>query len=82
MNPTSILNHWEHYEKNVVPKSASAMQRQELRRAFYTGILAIIKMQIKLGNPDTDEILTNQVLKGWHKELDEFVSEMKLRAAH
>ena len=48
-----IAEEWYNYEQNVMPKDAGDVQRQETKRAFYGGALALY-MRI-LRSPGTEE---------------------------
>jgi hypothetical protein len=41
-----IRREWESFERDVVPKDAPLVQRQEMRRAFYAGARGLFRIQL------------------------------------
>jgi hypothetical protein len=64
----SAFEQWKQYEREVIPKEAPTVQREECRRAFYGGVAAGLELMIKATeHPDEDECvrqleaLTNEI---------------------
>ena len=70
---------WQDFEKSVIPPNAPAVQRQEMRRAFYAGASAMFNLTRKLGDEDVDEDEAVLVLEGLEQELAEFLSLIGVR---
>jgi hypothetical protein len=69
-----LQKEWQGFEKAVVPKNASAVQKQEMRRAFYSGALIMFELTKELGDDDISEDAAVEALKGLEQELKEFYS--------
>lgn len=57
---------WASFDRNVIPATAGAVQRQEMRRAFYAGAQAFLGMvlrQVSAGDDvnDDDEAMMEEV---------------------
>lgn len=50
----TIADQWASYERAVLPKDASAIQRRECKRAFYAGAQAVLGMQFDIANLSED----------------------------
>ncbi len=47
----TIREDWESFATAVLPSNASAVQRREMRRAFYGGAWAALTLMVDLGEP-------------------------------
>ncbi len=68
-----VAEQWEEFERRVLPDDVSAVQRQEMRRAFYAGAQAILFGVIAVLAPEsepTDEDL--QMMEDLNQELGDF----------
>lgn len=77
--PPLIANAWREYERLVLdPIGAGAVQRQETKRAFYFGALALFD-GIIFGMTPGDEPRPPDIklLDGIHEELREFTEYIK-----
>ena len=77
-NPKFIDQAWRSYSERVIPAHAGAVQRQEMRRAFYAGattLLASIMVALDPGTEPTDADL--QRMQGIQDELDQFVADLQ-----
>lgn len=72
-----IEDAWKKFEVMVVPKDAGPVQRDETRKAFYSG--AAILFQILINRIDKEEEPTEQdmrLMDDIAKEVDEFGQEL------
>ncbi len=68
---------WRSYEKDVVPIDASAVQREECRRAFYAGATAMFGLMMRATEP-TDEDACVRNMEQLDAELAAFKSDLRL----
>jgi hypothetical protein len=68
----TIQEHWDSFEKAVLPKDASPIQVQETRRAFYGGAQSMIFALMEMGDSDVSEEAGANILEGYNQELSEF----------
>lgn len=68
----TIQHYWESFEASVVPKTAGPVQRQEMRRAFYAGAIAMQSIQFTVGDEDISEDAAIGILEGCRLELEAF----------
>jgi hypothetical protein len=68
---------WEEFWKAVAPPRASAIQKQEMRRAFYAGIYCMLQTCKALGHEDVPEDDGVEVLEKLQEELEAFYELMK-----
>ncbi len=67
---------WQRYEREVLPKDASPVQRNETRRAFYAGALVLMGTIMRDLSPEPgmtrgDEKLMDEIFA----ELDDFMAQ-------
>lgn len=55
MNLESVDSMWKSFAKAVLPRDASSVQRQEMRRAFYGGAWAMLCEFRKIGEDAVSE---------------------------
>lgn len=68
---------WAIFEAAILdPIKASAMQRQETRRAFYAGAAATFEMMMRVSSDDVDEAAGEQLLTRLSKDLERFSSDV------
>lgn len=73
-----MAEQWDSFARAILPKDASAVQRQEMRRAFYAGAQGILHGVIAAFAPEsepTDEDL--QIMADLELELSEFAESVK-----
>jgi hypothetical protein len=71
-----IEKEWLDFEKRVMPKNAPAVQRQEMRRAFYAGVSSTLNIAFALGDDDVGEDEGAAVLESMRQECIEFVAQV------
>jgi len=71
----TIGEKWETFEKLVVPNGAPAIQRQEMRRAFYAGAEAMFSLQC--GIADHSEEAAYAMLDMLKEEMQLFASDVR-----
>ena len=75
--PRTIGEQWETYNDLVLPSSASPVQRQETRRAFYGGAHAALQALLNNVGDDPNEPATEEeeaLLEGLISECDAFMT--------
>lgn len=77
----TIAEQWAAFEAAVVPKSAPPVQRQEMRRAFYAGAEAMLRMQWDIGDEAVSENAGVAMMEGWHDECRRFAQQVANGAA-
>lgn len=68
----TIAEQWALFEASVMPKNAPPIQRQEMRRAFYSGAAALLRIQLVIGSETVSEDAGVAILQGLHEELHAF----------
>lgn len=72
----TIVEAWQSFERTVISPVAPAIQRQEMRLAFYAGCSAMLGITIEIGSEDIREDAGMQILDGLHKEARAFMTEL------
>jgi len=75
-NQKRIEASWIEFEKAVIPRGAPAIQRQEMRRAFYAGTWALLQEMKRLGDDDVSEDVGVEALEAIEAECKEFTSRI------
>lgn len=75
MNDMSILDAWLSFEADVIPLTAPSIQHVEMRRAFYSGAIAILQYTEQIGEIP-DELTGMRMLERLHIEKRAFINEM------
>jgi len=72
-----IAEQWASFERAVLPASASAIQRQEMRRAFYGGAASMFDVLLK-NVSDSPEHTPEDDALGYdiQAELDDYVKRL------
>ena len=66
----TIAEHWADFERRVMPISAGEVQREETRRAFYSGAAAMLALNVDISSLSNDAAVA--VLRGVQDELIRF----------
>lgn len=72
----TIAGRWAIFEKLVMPQDAPPVQRQEMRRAFYSGAQAMLHLQLLAIEPGLSEHASVAMLEGWHDECRRFAQQV------
>ena len=75
----TVQEQWAMFETLVMPKNAHATQRQEMRRAFYSGVEATLRLQHAMGDVSDDAGVA--MIEGWHDECRRFAQQVAIGAA-
>ena len=77
-NPVKVLDSaWHSYSKQVIPISASVIQRQECRRAFYAGAQSFLNgMMTGLGSGKEPTNSDINLIESISDELKQFAEEL------
>lgn len=73
-----IHDEWKKYERYVIPRAAGAVQRKEMRRAFFAGwrsCLSTVSSGMSEGNDITTEDI--DILEQIERELQSFAAAVK-----
>jgi hypothetical protein len=68
----SMRESWESFESAVMPPGVPAVQRSEMRRAFYAGAWAVLCVLRRLGDDDVSEETGGRVLESLTEECRRF----------
>lgn len=72
----TLFEQWKSFELAVVPIAAPAIQREEMRRAFYAGAVACFGVVMTAVGPDDDEECATN-LEVLQQELATFSSDLR-----
>ena len=72
----TIQEQWESFATRVVPKDAPAIQRKEMRRAFYAGAEAMMRINFAIGHDSISEDAGIQILNGCQDECRRFAEQV------
>ncbi len=68
-----MAEQWDEFARKILPPGCGAIQKQEMRRAFYSGAQAILFRVITAFAPDTEPTAEDlQVMEDLHQELEDF----------
>jgi hypothetical protein len=68
----TIREQWDSFDAAVLPKGCSALQRQEVRRAFYAGAQSVLALFTDIGGDDVSEDEGVVRLERFHEECRQF----------
>lgn len=77
----TVQEQWESFHAIVVPKDAPEVQVTEMRRAFYAGVEAMLRIQWAIGDAAISEDGAMAILEGVHDECHRFAAEVAKGAA-
>lgn len=72
----TVQEQWQTFEALVMPANAPPIQRQEMRRAFYAGAEAMMRVQWNIGGEEISEDAGVQILEGCRDELQRFAQQV------
>jgi len=72
----TVQEQWDEFRKLVVPKDAAPIQVQEMRRSFYAGVEAMLRIQWAIGEDSVSEDAGVAILEGIHDECQRFAQEV------
>ncbi len=74
----TIAQSWQTFEAQVLPKSAGAVQRQEMRRAFYAGFHGCLTCMVQMADESgkNDDIGVTMVQR-LHDECARFAVDLQ-----
>lgn len=73
-----MAEQWDSFARAVLSKDAPAVQRQEMRRAFYAGAQGIMFGVIMALAPESEPTPEDlQIMENLQTELDEFIELIK-----
>lgn len=77
----TVQDQWERFRKHVVPKDAPPVQVQEMRRSFYAGVEAMLRIQFAISDGAMSEDAAVAILEGVHDECCRFAGDVARGAA-
>lgn len=80
-NQKRIASEWNKFEKAVMPPNAPAVQRKEMRRAFYAGVWAMFQVAKELGEDSVSEEEGVKTLEEIEAECMEFMKQVRSKSA-
>lgn len=73
----TIFSEWQSFERDVVPAAAPAIQREEMRRAFYAGAQAMYALvMVEAVAPDNEDDCEAN-LEALQQELAAFPTDLR-----
>lgn len=72
----TILNQWDSYKSDVLPKNAPPIQIKECRMAFYAGAKSLLDCLLDVALTDLSDEASAIFLEGYELELDEFAKQL------
>lgn len=70
----TIKGRWDFFAAKCLPKNASAIQIQEMKKAFYCGASSILEINFFIGGMISEEEAL-EVLTGLNEEFKKFMEE-------
>jgi hypothetical protein len=78
MNRQLMAEQWNEFSSRIIPADAPAIQRKEMRRAFYAGAQAILFRVIAAFAPETEPTVEDlQIMEDVDRELQDFAKAVK-----
>ena len=73
-----MAEQWDYFSRAVMPPDASAVQRQQMRRAFYAGAETILFRVIQGFAPEDEPTEADlKLMDDLHQELQDFAAAVK-----
>lgn len=72
----TIAEQWALFESGVLPRGCPPVQRQEMRRAFYAGAEAMLRLGYSVGDKSISENAGVAMFEGWHDECRRFAQQV------
>jgi len=70
----TIQEQWEQFRKLIVPADAPPVQVQEMRRSFYAGVEAMLRIQLAFAAYEEDTAVV--MLEGIYDECTRFAEDV------
>lgn len=75
----TVQEKWEGFSSGVIHPGASAVQREELRRAFYAGAAVVLDISCSIGDESISQDAGVAILEGLHSELEAHITEIRVQ---
>lgn len=72
----TIRKQWDIFNTTVIPADAPAIQRKEMRRAFYAGAEALLRINFEIGGENVSEDQGMTILNGLNEECFDFAKQV------
>ena len=72
-----IAQQWNQFERSSIPRAAPAIQRREMRRAFYAGVAAQLHLLEGLGEDEVSEDAGVAALEAMKQEVLDFFEQVR-----
>lgn len=77
----TIADEWESFERMVVARDAPAVQRSEMKLAFFGGASAVLALQLRIPQEKSEDASVG-MLAGWHDECKRFAKSFTGETTH
>ncbi len=72
----TIQEQWALFSTLVIPANAPAIQKQQMKLAFYAGVESTLRIQFNIGDKAISEDAGVAILEGIHDECRRFAADM------
>lgn len=70
-----MAEEWDKFSRSVLPPGCAAVQKQEMRRAFYAGAQSILFRVLESFAPESEPTAEDlAIMQGIHEELQDFAT--------
>lgn len=72
----TIQERWESFKKDVIPEDAPEFQVQDMKRAFYSGVIAMMNIDLVVSEDGVSDEAAVAMLEGCHQEARQYVHDL------
>lgn len=73
-----VAEQWDQFARAVLPRDTPAVQRQEMRRAFYAGAQGVLFKVVAAFAPESEPTEADlKIMEDVHRELSDFADAVK-----
>jgi hypothetical protein len=74
-NPKTLEAEWEEFKAQIIPPNATLLQRNEMKKAFFGGVMALLSLQQDLADSSDPKEVADGVVR-WIGEVDAFADKL------
>lgn len=74
----SIQEQWDDFSKNIIPRGAGEIQRDECKKSFYAGALTMIEAMGEIATAGLSEQAEEATINGLQSEIVDFFETLGL----
>ncbi len=74
-----IKSSWNGFQRDVIPKGASSVQRDEMEKSFYAGAVTVVSVMIRLSSKKIPMDEAAEVFKDLITECKAFLNDIRPR---